>query len=80
MTPQGDLYDPMCATHKAWQGRLFDTRGPAAVAFLCPERGHWLEGTPAGFLARPLGHGRLLRLPGDPEPADDWHWPGNAAA
>jgi hypothetical protein len=56
MTRQGDLYDPMCATHKARQGR-----------------------SPSGFLACPLGHGRLVRLPGDPEPADDWDRPSNAA-
>jgi hypothetical protein len=31
-------------------------------------------------LVCPLGHGHLVRLPGEPEPADDWDWPGNAAA
>jgi hypothetical protein len=80
VTRQDDLYDPMCATHKARQGRLFDTRGPAAVAFRCPECGHWLERTPSGFLVCPPGHGRLVRLPGEPEPADDRDWPGDAAA
>ena len=78
MTRQGDLFHPMCATHHARQGQLFDTRGPAAVAVRCPECGHWLERTPSGFLACPRGHGRLVRLPGDPQPADDWGWPDAA--
>jgi hypothetical protein len=70
----------MCATHRTRPGRLFDTSSPAAVAFRCPECGQWLERTPSGFLVCPLGHGRLVRLLGEPEPADDWGWPGNAAA
>jgi hypothetical protein len=71
---QPDLFLPMCARAIALQAELFETSGPAAVAFQCPECGHYLERTPSGFLACPLGHGRLIRLPGEPEPADDWDW------
>jgi hypothetical protein len=72
---QGDLFLPLCARHVARQARLFDPMGPAAVAFQCPECGHWLERTPSGWLAYPLGHGRLMRQePADPQPEDDEPW------
>jgi len=79
MTRQPDLYHPMLATVRARQGRLFDTDGPTAQSLRCSECGHDLERTPSGYLACPLGHGRLIReYERDPRPADDWDWPDAA--
>jgi hypothetical protein len=79
MTRQDDLFDPMCATHRTRQGRLFDTDGPRAMWLRCQVCGRFLERTPSGYLACPAGHGRLLReAESDPQPADDWDWPDAA--
>jgi hypothetical protein len=38
----------------------------------CRECGHYLARTPSGFLACPLGHGRLVReTDDDPQPQDE---------
>ena len=43
-----------------------------ALSFVCCECGHPLERTPGGYLACPLGHGRLVReSDDDPQPDDD---------
>jgi hypothetical protein len=38
----------------------------------CEDCGHYLTRTPSGYLACPLGHGKLIReTPDDPQPADE---------
>jgi hypothetical protein len=79
MTRQDDLFLPMCATIRTRQAALFDTGGPTAQSLRCSECGHYLERTPSGYLACPLGHGKLIReSETDPEPADDRDWPDAA--
>jgi hypothetical protein len=64
----------MCATVRARQAALFDTDGPTAVNYRCRECGHYLQRTRSGYLACPLGHGKLIReFETDPEPAN-WDW------
>jgi hypothetical protein len=44
----------------------------ALVHLRCEECGHYLARTPGGFLACPLGHGKLTReADDDPQPDDD---------
>jgi hypothetical protein len=42
----------------------------------CGECGHYLTRTPSGYLACPLGHGKLIReTDSDPQPeGDDERW------
>jgi hypothetical protein len=45
---------------------------PALYSLRCAECGHYLARTPSGFLACPLGHGKLIReTDDDPQPADE---------
>jgi hypothetical protein len=45
---------------------------PTLYSLQCEECGHYLTRTPSGFLACPLGHGKLIReTPDDPQPADE---------
>jgi hypothetical protein len=42
------------------------------ISLRCQECGHYLARTASGFLACPLGHGRLVReADDDPQPADE---------
>jgi hypothetical protein len=74
MTRQPDLFRPMCASVRARQGELFDTGGPPATWLRCRHCGRFLARTPSGFLACPMGHGKLLREATDPQSADEWEW------
>jgi hypothetical protein len=45
---------------------------PILTALRCEDCGHYLARTESGFLACPLGHGRLIReTDDDPQPDDD---------
>jgi hypothetical protein len=50
---------------------------PTLYSLRCEDCGHFLTRTPSGFLACPLGYGRLIReAPDDPQPEDEtaWQW------
>jgi hypothetical protein len=50
---------------------------PTLYSLRCVDCGHFLVRTESGFLACPLGHGRLIReTPDDPQPEDEsgWQW------
>jgi hypothetical protein len=45
---------------------------PTLYSLPCEECGHYLARTPSGFLACPLGHGKLIReTDRDPQPEGD---------
>jgi hypothetical protein len=45
---------------------------PTLYSLRCGECGHYLTRTPSGFLACPLGHGKLiLETPDNPQPEGD---------
>jgi hypothetical protein len=52
--------------------------GPTLFGLRCEHCGHYLARTPSGFLACPLGHGKLIDDSDDPkdcqQPGDDDRW------
>jgi hypothetical protein len=48
---------------------------PSLYAPRCEDCGHFLVRTESGYLACPLGHGKLIReTPDDPQPEDETAW------
>jgi hypothetical protein len=65
MTRQPNLFDPMCATVRTQQPKLW-ADGPRESSLTC-ECGEPLLATQSGFLCCPLGHGRLFEAANDPK-------------
>ena len=67
MHTQRDLFDSCRAELHARQDDLFQAHEYMGTALRCVDCGEYLEETGSGYLACPLGHGRLLTQ--EPHPA-----------